>query len=194
MPSVNDFTPNTVWGDSTPVGAPIELTTPLGQTLLAKKVSIEGLLEMGILTMADSLTPLMEQHTKKRMKNGPSGPATAEVDTNALMGDPNAMKSVMTLVDKIMPIVVVSPSVALHYEEVTVGKTTVTRMIPQDKRQPGMVYTDQIDFMDKMFIFEWAVGGLQAMLSFRQGSPTDVGSVVPRAIKPKGPKRRPPAR
>jgi hypothetical protein len=190
MPSVNDFTPNQVWGSSPSWDLPVELTTPLGQTLLAKKVSIEGLLEMGILTMADSLTPLMEQHTKKRMSNGPSGPAKAEVDMNNLMSDPAAMKSIMTLVDKIMPVVVLSPRVALHYKEVTVGKTMVTKMIPAEERDSALVYTDQIDFMDKMFIFEWAVGGLAAMTSFREGSTTDVGGVVPRAIKPKTTKRR----
>ena len=188
MPS--DFTPNNAWAENAATEAEHELTTPTGQTLRARKVSIESLLEMGILTMADSLTPMMDQHMKKTMSHGPSGPATEAVDVSSLMSDPTAIKSIVTLVDKVMPSCIVSPVVKLHYTEQTIGKTTVTKMIPADKREPGIIYTDQIPFEDKMWLFEWAAGGLQAMTSFREGSTADVGSVVPLA-KPKGtPKRR----
>lgn len=188
MPS---FTPNNVWASREPESVEVELTLPSGQNCRAKKVTIPGLIEMGILSMADSLTPIMDQHTKKTMKNGPAGPVSQELDTNGMMSDPESLKAIMTLVDKVVPICVVSPSVKLHYEEVTVGKTTITRMIPLEKREPGQVYTDQIDFADKMWLFDWAAGGLKAMVSFREGSIPDVGGVVPRTSTPRKAKRTP---
>jgi hypothetical protein len=69
--------------------------------------------------------------------------------------------------DKALPHIVVSPVVKLHFTETTVGKTKVTKTIPVEEREPGVVYTDQIDLGDKAELFNWAAGGLAAMAQFR---------------------------
>lgn len=200
MPS-QEFTPNTVWGSNEPVAGHHELTLPSGQTCRAKKIGMEGLLEMGILDQADSLTAMAERFTKTEQKSGPNGPATAKVDEGAILADPGALKAIISLVDRALPIIVLSPPVALHYKEQVVGKTKVTKMLDDRERaemrearnQLDLVFTDQVGFEDKMFLFDWAAGGLSSLVPFRRESSANVLGVddVPRLSRPtKRPSRR----
>src|ERR1041385_3679666 len=164
MPSTESFVPNQVWGSTTPTGGEEELTLPSGQTCRAKKMSIEGMIEAGVLADADALTATVNKHVRK-VKGAKKKPDGNEINTVALLKDPNAMKAMVGMLDRAIPHIVVSPSVRIHYSDVTVGKTTVTKVVAAEDRAPGFIYTDQIDFVDKMFLFDWAAGGLQAMLS-----------------------------
>lgn len=196
MPS-SDFTPNGVWASTPAAGTTEELTLPSGQTCAAKRVTVEKMIEAGILNDTDALTATVSQHTTIKKSNGPNGPASKELDEDKLLRDPEAIKAVVKLCDKAMPSIVVSPGVALHFEEITVGKTTVIRPLDDDQRallradRPGLVFTDQIDFTDKMFLFDWAVGGLKAMQSFRGESTDAVGSLA-NGSKPKNKAKRAP--
>lgn len=190
MPSAN-FAPNNVWASNTPTEAREELTLPSGQTCLAKKVGIEGLLEIGILEQIDSLTGMVEKYAKEVKSHGPSGPSKAEIDQNKFFGDTEALKAVIGLADRALPVIVVSPKVKLHYTEITVGKTKVTKMIPPDEREAGIVYTDQVGFEDKMFLFDWASGGLKSFLGAGDEPTPNVGGVVARKQPAKSTKRRP---
>lgn len=192
MPSA-DFTPNQVWGSQTPSDAPEEVTTPSGQTCLARKVSIESMLTGGILADADALTAAVTQYTKTTMKNGPKGPKSQDLDMSAMLSDTDAMAAIIGLADRALPSIVVSPVVKLHFVRRTVNKTTVQKMIPLSEREPGVIYTDQIDFSDKMFLFEWAVGDMSRLLVFRDGPAADVAGVV-RSPKPARPAKRAPGR
>lgn len=184
MPPTNDFTPNSVWAASSPLGVSEELVLPSGQTCLAVRLGMEGLLAAGILTEADSLTATVQQHTRK-VKGG-KGPDHTALNEQSLLRDPTALRSIITLADKAMPAIVQSPSVLLHY---TMNEDGSTRMLTQDERQPGQVYTDMIGLDDKMFLFDWAVGGLAAMTNFRQESTSDVGSMVSQSGNALPPKR-----
>lgn len=170
-----DFTPNNVWGSTTPTDGTEELTTPLGQTLLARKMSIEGMIGAGILADSDALTSMVTKHTRK-IKGAKGRADGTEIDERSLLRDPSAITSLIGLMDKALPHIVVSPPVSLHYEEQTVGKTKVTKTIPENKRAemreetPGLVFTDQVAFEDKVWLFDWAAGGLSALMQFRNGS------------------------
>lgn len=174
MPSdIEVFQPNQVWASTTPTGHEEELTTPSGQTCRARKMSIEAMIAAGLLAESDAITAMVAKHMKqpKARKKGPTPPKTdkvPEVDIPSLMRDPKAVSEMITMVDRIIPHVVVSPVVKLHYTETTVGKTTVTKMIPVADREAGVVYTDQVGLEDKMYLFDWAAGGLGTMLAFRQ--------------------------
>lgn len=179
MPS-SDFTPNNVWADSSPAGTEEEITLPSGQTCRARKMSIESMIEAGMLAQADALTAQVQKHTKKIKtkvggqtgrggKQAPPAQASADVlDEQALMKDPSGMKALVSLMDRALPHIVTSPTVVLHFTETTVGKTTVTKVIPAEDRESGLVYTDQIGFEDKVDLFNWAADGLGSMLTFRQ--------------------------
>lgn len=174
MPS-SEFSPNAVWASATPVGVEEELTTPSGQTCRAKRMSIEMMIAEGLLAEADSLTALVSKHTRK-IKGAKGKADGSEVNTQSLMRDGAAVSQVIGLVDKLLPRILVSPMVLLHYSEQTVGSTKVTKMLsPEDrieivKEHPGktVVFTDQVGLEDKMWLFDWSVGGLGSMSLFRQ--------------------------
>jgi len=180
MPSDN-FAPNSVWSSTTPDGQEQEVTTPSGQTCRAKKMSIEAMIQAGLLAEADAVTALVSKHLAKpkaKAKKGPTPPknAESEIDIPSLMKDPKAVSEMIAMVDKIVPHIVVSPAVKLHYMETTVGKTTVTKKLTEEQREEMrqenpdvmIVFTDQIDLADKMWLFDWAAGGLGSMLAFRE--------------------------
>jgi hypothetical protein len=165
------------------------VTTPSGQTCLAKKVSIDDMLTKGILSDADALTASITQYTRTITKGGPKGEKTQELDMGKMLGDTEAMGAIIGLADKALPHIVVSPVVKLHYTRRTIGKTVVQKSIPPEDREQGVVYTDQIDFGDKMWLFEWAVGDMSRLLSFRGGSADAVAGVVDGTKSPRPAKR-----
>lgn len=167
MPSQDKFVPNNVWATAAPAGQGEEKTLPSGQTCLAKKIDIDGMVESGILADVDILTAQVSKHTRK-VRGAKDKPDGEEFDQKGLMADPEGMKSMIKLMDKTLPHIVMDPVVKLHFTEKKVGKTTVTKMIPLEDREPGVVYTDQVGFEDKVDLFNWAAGGLQTMLKFRQ--------------------------
>jgi hypothetical protein len=194
MPS--DFTPNNVWGSNAPEGSEEELTLPSGQTCRARKVTVTSLIEAGVLNEADSLTAMVDQHTR-RIKGGKGVPDGTVAIDQSIMRDSSTIKAMIMMADRTLPAIVVSPPVALHFKDITVGKTTVTKSLPESERnamrlvRPGLIFTDQIDLEDKMHLFEWGVGGLKAFSSFRADTPNDVGSVVPVSGGKGSAKRRP---
>lgn len=177
---------NAVWASTSAIGTEAELTLPSGQTCRGKKMSIEAMLAAGLLTEADAITAMVSKHVSKVQGKGKKAkgrgetPAEPAVDVRSLMKDPRAITELITMLDKILPHVVVSPPVALHYIETTVGQTTVTKVIPEQslddqldriamrEDRPGLIFTDQIGLEDKMFLFDWAAGGLGTMLAFRE--------------------------
>lgn len=197
MPPTNEFTPNSVWADSAPAGVTEELTLPSGQTCAAVRMGMQGLLEAGILTEADSLTATVSNHMRK--VKGANGKADGtELNEAAVLRDPNALRGLITMADKAIPHIVKSPKVVLHYETQKDGSTkTLTPLqrarIKQQSDQPLVVFTDQIGLDDKLFLFDWSVGGVAKATSFREESDSDVGSVVPEpsvSVSAKRPARR----
>jgi len=191
MPS--DFTPNNVWGTTSAGPQQEELTLPSGQNCLAQKVNLADMLAAGILSEVDSLTALVQRYTKK-VKAGSKAQAEPEIDSS-ILGDKKAVEAIFRLADKAMPFIVVSPPVACHFKEVTVGKTTVTKTLTDVERAEltsktvGLIFTDQIGVDDKFQLFNWGVGGLDALASFRQESSSNVGDVAP-STGPKGKGKR----
>lgn len=168
MPPVNN-----VWASQTPIGATEQLTLPSGQTCIARRLGMEGLIEAGILAEADSLSGLVDQHVRK--VRGAKGRTDGnELDERALLRDRDTMKAIITIADKAIPVVVAEPEVMLHYTTDSSGKTS---MIPLEDREPGQVYTDMIGLEDKMFLFEWAVGSLSNLNTFRSQPGADVAGV-----------------
>lgn len=165
MPS-SEFVPTNVWASNSAAGQTEELILESGQTCLAKKMSIDGMIESGMLAEADALTAQMTKYTRK-VKGGKKADGV-EIDEAALLRDSSGIQAMVALMDKALPHIVISPVVRLHYTETKVGKTTVTKTIPLDEREEGVIYTDQVDFADKAELFNWAAGGLAAMLQFRK--------------------------
>lgn len=179
MPSSDNFAPNNVWASATPENAEEELTLPSGQTCRARRMSIEGVIQAGLIDQLDSLTGVVDGYTRQ-VKGGKGIPDGTPVIDDALLKDTAALTAIIGMVDDLVPHIVVSPKVVPHWSERVVGKTKVRKLIPVTDREPGVVYTDMIGLDDKMHLFDWALGGLEAFSSFRRDPDSHVGNVAPR--------------
>lgn len=182
MPPTNPI--NNVWASSPSEGSTELLTTPSGQTCQAKRLGMVGIVEAGLLGDADTLTAFVDSKHVKRVRGG-KGADRDEINVASLMKDPDELKKVIMLVDRATPHIVMDPVVRLHFTDEKDGSTL---RIPDADREAGVVYTDQIGFEDKMYLFNWAVGGTADVERFRSESSDAVAGVgdvprVPRARK-----------
>lgn len=165
----------TTWGKNKGKTKGHPITVPSGQTCLVKRPGVEGLIELGLLDKVDSLTGLVDQKHIKRVK----GEKTVDVDT--LAKDKESLMMVLKTVNEIVVHVVLEPQVL----PVPVAGEDGT--IPE--RDNDAVYVDDVDLEDKMFIFQYAIGGSKDLEKFRQQSKQDVGSVDVSKTVARTPKR-----
>lgn len=177
MPVPNEVEINNVWASRTAEGEPETMTLPSGQVVKARKIGLQKLIEAGVMSEADSLTQLIGT---KHFNEKP-----AEVMQMAL-ANPKAFGSLVMMIDRALPIIVVEPDVRLH---VKIRESGETVLIPVEHRESGMVYTDQIDLQDKIFLLNYAVGDLQQLAPFRGQAGDDVATVADGSDVPRAPKR-----
>src|SRR5688500_7850395 len=190
MPPTKKQPINDVWA-STPAsleGVEEELTLKSGQTCRARKIGMEGLLQAGLIGESDTLLSLVDEKHVRKIRGARGKADGLELDTSSLVKDPRGMAALIEMTDKTIPLIVVSPTVRLN-------KDANGNVIPLDKREPGIVYTDQIGMLDKFDLFAWAEGDMGHLSTFRSdeaaGPVAAVGDVssVPGKTK-RVPKRR----
>jgi hypothetical protein len=143
------------------IGGMEDLTVPSGQVCLVRRPGLEGLIKNGVLRNVDSLSALVnEKHIKKTKKGQAS-----DVNVDSILKDPAALDSIMHTVDKAVCFCVVRPEIHMAPNDIT-------------SRVPGVVYTDMVGIEDKMFIFNFVVGGTRDLESFRGGLDGAVGGVA----------------
>lgn len=150
-----------------------DLQVPSGAWCQIRKPNPKELMRLGYLSEFDSLSSLVDRKHIKRVKGAPP-----EVDTKSLMKDPDAIIRVLDLADEICSHVIVQPTVrnAMRPVKDAKGKEQINprtgkplmEAIPPNEREEGVVYTDQLDDFDKMFIFQYSVGGSPDLERFRQ--------------------------
>jgi hypothetical protein len=170
MPSDNEeFQVNQVWATSTPVDHTVDLTVPSGQKCRAKRLGLEGIIATGVLGDADTLTGYVDKKHINKTKDG------EKLNVASIMKDPRALDDLLSLVDKTVPHIVVEPKV---------------HPVPAklEDREDGTVYVDMVGLEDKMFLFQWSVGGTGDIEAFRSQSADTVAGVgdvegLPRAAR-----------
>lgn len=169
---------NTVWGQSK-LGHRVFVTLPSGQTCWASVIGLQGVLEAGVMGEADSLTAFVGKQFVRKVRGG-KGQDGEQIDPVKLMGDTKALQKILRMVDGLTPFVVSEPKVYCHYRIDPDSKDPEnnTIMIPEEERRPGAIYTDMIGLEDKMFLFNFAMSGVQNAESFRAESASAVGDVA----------------
>lgn len=147
----------TAWG----FGNAEDLTMPSGQLALVRRPGLQGLMEVGVLRDIDTLTAIVSAEHIARVKRSVSEPLNAD----EMKKDVAAIQSTVHVVDRVVCHCVLKPTVHMTPNDVT-------------KRDSKKVYADQISIEDKMFIFNYAVGGTRDVERFRQESVAAVGSLV----------------
>lgn len=182
MPPTTDTTQvNNVWATQGKSSQqPVFLKMPSGQTCYALKIGMDGMISAGILTEGDDLLKVAgEEHLVKKgghLKKG--GKPDVSVNALSLLKDPAALGRVVMLVDRALPIIVTEPVVLPHFRDVTNAGGTTTQKITLEERDPSAVYTDYIDLQDKMYLFNWAVGGTGDLETFRTESDAAVADLA----------------
>lgn len=142
------------------VGGMEDLQVPSGQMCLVRRPGLEGLIKAGVLRNVDSLSALVGEKHIKKVKKGQS----QKVNVESVMKDPQALDEILHTVDKVVCHCVVKPEVHMTPNDVT-------------RRKDGVVYADMVDLQDKMFIFNFVVGGTRDLESFRRGLDESVGGL-----------------
>lgn len=163
----DEFAP-TAWGSDKGVGTTHSITVPSGQKALVLRPGVAGLIEADILHNVDALTALVKKHIddvgpkkpQDRRKKGKK----QEVEIDTLLKDQQAMRDVLEVVNKAMVKFVIKPKVLADPEDVA-------------DREEGNIYVSMIDINDRMFLFNFMIGGSPDLTSFREGLQEVVGSL-----------------
>lgn len=160
--SENKYAP-TVWG-SNGTGVIEDLTVPSGQLCLVRRPGVEGLIKEGILKDFDTLTSLVQVEHIDRVEKGKRPSADEAELGKQIFADPDKFMQMIHVVDRVVTAVVMQPVIEMTPNDVT-------------RREKGVVYADMIELEDKMFIFQYAVGGTRDIERFREEFEESVGSV-----------------
>lgn len=159
-----------------------DLTVPSGQMCQVRLPGVQAMVSAGVFESVDTLTGLVnEKHIKRVQGKGPNAQKNgtpAEIDTDSLMKDPENLVKVFGIIDKVTEHMVLQPQVKRPVKEVKKGTKTVEEPLEFEERDDDVVYTDRIDVMDKMFIFQYAVGGSTDVETFRERFQQGMGGVA----------------
>jgi hypothetical protein len=142
--------------------ATMELELPSGEVCLVKRPGLPQLIAENVLP--DMLTPI----ANKAIEKGQSGVGVSEEESQEMMANlmkqENGLESMLDSFSRITAHCVVEPPVAFHKRKVD----DKWENIPEGERDEDILYTDDVDLEDQMFIFQFVVGGSKDLTEFRR--------------------------
>lgn len=126
------------------------LELPSGNFIRVKKVGLQALMSTGMLP--NSLMSFAQKAVDKGKGQAAQGPTEDEL--MSLMGNPEKVAEIGKFMDSLLCHVATEPEV---------------NPIPDEgvERDPGLLYVDEVDEEDKMFIFQVVTGGTTDIEAFR---------------------------
>lgn len=177
-----------------------ELTLPSGNTCRAQFLQPEAFLTSGLIP--DSLSDIIAKAIRTKKGLPPQF-------MDDITSDPEKIKDALKMVDRVLCYVVLEPHVEMpsacgvKVQGETCGKYFNETDAHRDSRHPDfhtyledareedILYADAVDLDDRMFIFQWAVGGTSDAESFREELNANVGGVPTRKDVARPAKRAP---
>lgn len=162
-------TPTTAsaWRQSKEEGTP--LVVPSGNTCLVRSSSgLAAFVKKG--AVPNSLMPVVQEAIKKGQ-----APSMDQIETD----DPTQLiEDIMAMADNMVMTVVIKPKLhPVPMVEDDTGELTIEVPLEQREELEDALWVDEVDFEDKFFIFNWAVGGTADLEKFREEFGSVVGSV-----------------
>lgn len=145
--SQSQFAP-TAWGCGD--AGPEALTMPSGQRVLVRRIGMSALMKRGLIPDLDYLGKLVGSEVIPQ-----EGNARSDVDVKSM--DSDKLAELIDVMDRVVVETVVEPKVAMTPNDST-------------KREANVVYTDLIDQEDKVFLFNFTLGGTRDLERFREES------------------------
>ena len=147
-----------------------ELLLPSENVALVRQMSPQAFLSSGMIP--DPLTAMITKAINSKRGLPPSA-------INDLSDDPKKLVEALLMVDRVVCHVVVQPTVEMPPVCVTCGEYANADQHEQPShpeyhkyqegdRDPDVLYADELDMEDKMFIFQWCLGGVRDLETFRQ--------------------------
>lgn len=173
------------WGLS---GGLHEITIPSGGLILARRIGPTEMLKSGVLGKVDILSSIIQSDHIDRVEGRaePKSPAEREraqaAEIAEMMKDPTKLLSAMEVIDDVTILVVAEPNVLpvpvpIPDPAGTIDPETQEPAMILPDRIMGEIYVDSIPWDDKMFLFQWTLGGTTDLEAFREGLGTGMDSV-----------------
>lgn len=148
-PSSGMPTPAKDWKKASQAGA--ALSVPSGNVALVKPVGMQFFLSEGLVP--NSLMPIVLD----ALNTGKPPDMASDV-----FKDTDKIKDIIKMVDDICVFCVLEPKLTPAPTKADGQKD------PTAERDPDLLYVDEVDLEDKMFIFQYVVGGTKNVESFRK--------------------------
>jgi len=141
-------------------GGIVEL--PSGNKVRIRPADMQTFLRKGMIP--DSLTPIVQEALDNGKKGKKTDGQTIAEKAGEIVQDPEEMNRVLQLFDDVVMFCWTEPQVHPAPES-------------NDEREDDLLYTDEIGFDDKSFTFQFAVGGVRDLESFRSQQETVLAGV-----------------
>lgn len=145
-----------------------DLELPSGNVCSVKRPGLEAFFRAGLIP--NSLMSVM----RKALSGQGIDDSTMQAEMGTVLEDPQKLQDMFDLADSIMIYCVEQPIVrsgqyteADQVDGIILKDHKVGDDIPVAVRRDDMVYDDDVEMEDKMFIFSWAVGGTSDVEQFR---------------------------
>lgn len=142
------------------------LHVPSGNKALVRNPGIKAFISAGILP--NSLMPIVTEALERGQ------PPSMSAFQDKVKTDPKMLEEMLDSMDKVTLHCVIEPQVhpmptwdLTDLAEDNCTAEQVGQEAPQ-KKDPRRLYVDEVDLEDKLFIFQWAVGGTRDLERFRE--------------------------
>lgn len=171
------------WGQPTT----FDFKVPSGGTCLMRRLDVEDLVELDVLSEIDRLSSLVSAEHIEPATSGrrvpqdhkPKKPTAAQQKAEQdeavrkMVSNKEDFKVLAWVMDGVVAAAVIEPALIRSYE----GDKDDYVKIAYEKRVAGQIYTDSVPFADRMQIFNNAIGSLDGLANFREESGEGVGTV-----------------
>lgn len=150
----------------------VDLDCPSGQLCQVRRLGADGLIRAGLFDKLDILGSVVGDHIDEA-EGRPKKPQTQAEQVQDLMANKEKLGAAMELIDQVASHVVVQPQLWRAIRVDDAGKPVLDdegdeQPLPEEERVPGRIYTDMVELEDKMFIFQFVVGGSADLATFRK--------------------------
>jgi hypothetical protein len=127
-----------------------ELVVPSGQMCRVRKLDFPDVMAAGLMDKLNTLQGVVDKNIRKGEGQPPADPLK-------MLKDRRTSLQMAELLNQIVVLCVTAPTVVMPPE-------------PGEERVDGVIYADSVGMMDKMEIFQFAMGDLTSLESFREGA------------------------
>lgn len=147
-----------------------DLKLPSGHVCRVRNPGMKAFLSAGLIP--NSLIPIVtEALTRGESPSGGASKQDAAVEKKLqeeLTSDPKLLTDMIDAIDNVTVYCVLEPKVnPTPMREIPKDDGSVELVEDFDAKDPELLYVDDVDFEDKTFIFNWAVGGTRDLERFR---------------------------